>query len=109
MSHCYESIKDTLKSRPTTLLWEAIFSEILEGELKTERMKVKRKITNSTGFMSVLHNVISIIGQYNDVYYVLKDTYGNYTQQPISAVQSFSRRLKQGNNQNEYSSASMFF
>lgn len=113
---CYKFLQSILKSKTATnmdeLLWNEMLDEILCGELKTERVKLKKKIKNigTNGLMTSLYTVLSICGQYNDIYYILKDSYGTCSQLPVSAVHSLSRRLKQGNITNDFptQNASMF-
>uniref|UniRef100_A0A7M5WVD3 Uncharacterized protein n=2 Tax=Clytia hemisphaerica TaxID=252671 RepID=A0A7M5WVD3_9CNID len=84
-----------LTSQPLDL-WNSINEEVLHGEHKPIKVKLKTLDTPGlTDIMTVVLTALIVHQQYLDLYKTTCDTYGVPTKNLVSAAQMLSKRLKQ--------------
>ena len=84
-----------LTSQPLDL-WHSIDEEILNGDLKPLKAKLKLlENSNLTDIATALLSTLIVNQQYTDLYKSVCESYGVVTKNLVSAAQMLSKRLKQ--------------
>lgn len=91
------SSQENKKKNIDEKFWDCITKEIIHGKVRTEKNRLKRKITNDqlNSLLSALYNTLSVCHQYKELYYSLKDAMGGSQYTPtLTSASMLSKKLK---------------